>query len=306
VAVVYTDPHFSHKPPISRSVEGSWYGVMEHYITKLSDIAAFHNAPILCCGDLFDYWKSPPELINFLLRTLPVQYAIPGNHDLPLHNYEDIHKSGYWTLVEAGRIKNIAPGQPWCIDNLILYGFPCGFPVKPCIAPAPFDGLIVALVHDFIWTATTGYEGANEGNRLQSWLPKLEGYDAAFFGDNHAGFLANQSLECKIMNVGAFLRRTSKEKDYQPSVGLLYGSGKIERHFLDTEADKFLESKEILSLPNKGADLAALVEELGDLANQAIDFTTALQHFMETRKVGDGARQIINAMLENVKEGASQ
>jgi hypothetical protein len=79
------------------------------------------NPPIVYVGDIWDHYRQPPEAINWAIRELPKGYAIPGQHDLRHHNYEDIKKTAYWTLMEAGVILDM---RPWHI--LRESGMGCG------------------------------------------------------------------------------------------------------------------------------------------------------------------------------------
>ena len=99
IAIFAADLHLSLKAPIWRSTEQDWFEAMLRPLVELRTLATLHNCPIVYAGDIFDKWNSPPELINFAIEHLPKGHAIPGQHDLPLHNYEDIRKSAYWTLV---------------------------------------------------------------------------------------------------------------------------------------------------------------------------------------------------------------
>ena len=111
-AVCCADLHFSHDPPRARaeSDTASWYRVQKTYINQLKYIA--NGKPILVAGDIFNRWNANPELINFLIEELPILHAIPGNHDLPNHSFDEIERSAYWTLVKAGKIIDCTTTDP--------------------------------------------------------------------------------------------------------------------------------------------------------------------------------------------------
>ena len=106
VAIVCADIHLSSKAPVWRSNEPDWFAAMLKPLKQLVQLQAELECPVLIAGDIFDRWNASPELINFAMKYLPIvdTYAIPGQHDLPLHNYEDMEKSAYGVLKRAGTI----------------------------------------------------------------------------------------------------------------------------------------------------------------------------------------------------------
>lgn len=297
IAVLCSDIHLSHKPPVARSIESDWYAAMARTLKQLRD-AAPSWVPIFCAGDVFDKWNSPPELINFALAELPRMFAIPGQHDLPLHNYADIKKSAFWTLVEAGKIFPIEVGKPVSINNMRLWGFPFGFPITPLENP---HSLVteIALIHSYIWTSKTGYVGAPKDQRCHNYLPSLRGYDVAVFGDNHQGFLAKPGDgDCVIINCGGLMRRKSDEISYEPKIGLLHSDGTVTRVKLDCSEDKFLDSELTKIGMAEGPDMSEFINELNSLQDASVNFGEAIKRVIEKRNVPESVRKIIMNALE--------
>ena len=54
---------------------------MQRSLEQIRDLQKEFDCPVICAGDIFDKWNSPPELINFAYDNLPEIYAIPGQHD---------------------------------------------------------------------------------------------------------------------------------------------------------------------------------------------------------------------------------
>ena len=107
IAILCSDLHLSHRPPLARAREPDWYEAMMHPLDELDDLTG-DNLPVICGGDVFDKWNSPPELINFALAELPgTMESVAGQHDLPHHSWPERRKSAYWTLVESGKIKTL-------------------------------------------------------------------------------------------------------------------------------------------------------------------------------------------------------
>jgi len=250
-----------------------------------------NDAPILYAGDIFNQWNASPEIINFAIEHLPRGYAIPGQHDLPNHNYDEIERSAYQTLVKAGVLWNMIPGLEGVSAGLFITGFPWGFPMTST-KPSK-EALKIAIAHQFVWCTNTGYPGAPKENLAGNLCKNITGYDAIVFGDNHKGFDALVN-KMRICNCGTLMRRKTDERDYKPGVGLLHADGKVTRHYLDTSQDKFIQATEAEEAVEKILDMTAFVSGLRDLeANDALDFVVAVKRFLKDNKVAGRVAEII-------------
>lgn len=298
VAILCSDIHLSHTPPIARSAEPDWYEAMRRSLTQIKSLShQLGRCPIICAGDIFDKWNSPPELINFALDFLEEleceMYSIPGNHDLPYHNYEDIHKSAYEALTFSPNFVDM--NQSIRMQKARLDPFPPGREVVPS---ATKGKLQIAAVHDYIWeNKRNSYPGAPLKNTTKAWAKKLKGYDVAIFGDNHIGFTSTWAKHPTVFNCGTLMRRTIAERQYQPQIGILFYDGSVLALELDCSSDLFLEDdtcSEILNIPN----MQEFLEELSSIGAKGLDFVAAVEDFLKSTKVGNRIRKIILESLE--------
>lgn len=299
-AILVSDLHLQARPPVARSTEPDWFAAMARPLNEIANLAADHGCPVLYAGDIFDRWNAGPEVINFALKYLPEGYAIPGQHDLPNHNYDDIRKSAYWTLVAAGHIENIRAGKWVHVDDMYIHGFPWGY--NPTPVGREVGIMQVAIVHKFIWTADTGYTGAPKDEHLGTYKGSLAGYDVVAFGDNHKGFIRRLGNGPWVCNCGGLMRRKTDERDYRPGVGLLMGDGSVQRHYLDTTQDAFIELTAAAETVDRLLDMTEFVEGLRGLgANDALDFDASVRRFLTNNEVPDRVREIILASLAATK-----
>lgn len=250
-------------------------------------------------GDIFDKWNSSAALINFALDHLPEGYAVPGQHDLPLHNYADIEKSAYWTLVRVGKLINLKSQDSVCINPgsdpaWWVHGVPWG---SLFFKPSMPDVKHLAVVHSYIWyDQSTCYPGAPAEKHYKKYAEPLKGYHAAVFGDNHKGFLTRTKHGCWVYNNGSFMRRKSDEKDYQPTVGLLHSDGQIVRIPLECKdkwEDTDLDEKETVS-----QEVENFMEFLAKVGDVALDFGEAVKRYLDDNRVGSGVRKLVMQALE--------
>jgi len=302
IAVLVSDIHLSHRPPIARSVEPDWYAAMARPLQELEELQETDNGcvPVICAGDVFDKWNSSPELINFALDKLPEMYAIPGQHDLPYHGIEEIQKSAYWTMERAKKIYDPNLGEPVSLGSgrLVFWGFPYGSELKAC--PSFFTDVVrLAVAHQYVWTTDKHYVGADPSGQVLTVRKKLKGYDVALFGDNHKGFLLKGKPT--IFNAGTFMRRTSSERDYQPMVGLLHEDGTVKTHFLDTSRDRFLDDSVAAGAEQMMLHLEGFLEGLRGLGEAGLDFEKAVESALVEYGASKAVRRVVLEAMEKEK-----
>ena len=295
VAVLVSDVHLSEKAPVARSAEPDWFAAMARPLVELRAVADEHSAPIICGGDIFDRWNPRPPLVNFALDHLPEMYAIPGQHDLANHNYQDIEQTAYWTLCKAGVLSNLNPKFPvhgGRSGKIILHAFPWGHPITPRMNDeAGPRYLNVAVCHQYVWTKKSGgYPGADPDARIDQMGEQLAGYDAVLFGDNHKGFQTSVG-GCSVMNPGTFMRRKQDERAYRPMIGLLLEDGTIEPHYLDTDDDKFTDREDVIEIPE--LDAAEFIDSLRGLDADSLDFREVVRTRLNSEEASDAVRKLV-------------
>lgn len=295
IAVLCSDIHLSHRAPVFRSTEPDWYDAMARSLGQLSDIAGSYDVPIVCAGDVFDRWNPPPELINFAIDNLPEMYAIPGQHDLPNHSNEFIHRSAYWTLVKSGRLIHIGHDVKKVPNSdLALFGFPWNTSLYHPGEWADTSRFLLAVIHAYVWKKGYEYVGAEESFGVSRFVKQLSGYHAAVFGDNHKGFFHN-SGGLSIMNCGGFMIRKSDEIGYRPRVGVLFDDKTIKPVYLDTSEDRYLEvmpNKELSA--ERRSEMGAFVEELSVLgADGSLDFRDSVNRYVDANVTDERIRRYV-------------
>lgn len=296
-AILVSDLHLQGRSPVARSSEEDWFAAMARPLKELTELTKCYDptVAVVYAGDIFDRWNAPPEVVNFALEHMPPGYAVPGQHDLPNHNYGELKRTAYWTLVEAKLIFNLLPGEATHLSKgLVAYGFPWGYPPKPIEEKHPAAQLNLAVVHAFIYNAkVNSYTGAPTTARASVARSSLVGFDAAAYGDNHKGFI-DTNTGLTICNCGGFMRRKTDERDYRPGVGLLHGDGTVTRHYFDTSEDSFIELTKGEEQVAKLLDMGAFVRELANLgADDALEFEGVLRRFLDENKIEAGVREIV-------------
>jgi len=300
IAIAISDLHLSLLQPVCRA-DKDWLTVQAGYLDQVKKVYAQQSeqdqpdVPILCAGDLFDRWNPPPELIHFALEHLPDgMMCVPGQHDLPNHRIDEMHRSGYGVLKKAGKIRDLSGKRTGDMGGFVVQGFGWGQEIKPVQKE---EGLLqIALIHRYVWTIEHCYPGAPEEAHLNKYMGPLKGYDVAIFGDNHRGFSAELKTGTAVLNCGGFIRRKSDEINYVPTIGLIYSDGSVERKRLNTLGDVFHENPE--DRKEVPLNMAQFIEGLEALGEHGLNFREAVENHLRTDEIDEKTKEIILKALE--------
>lgn len=295
IAILIADLHFSLTPPVWRSAEPNWMKVQARVCNELRNIQKTYDCPILCAGDICE-WDSKPELINWLKLNMPVVHAIPGQHDLPNHQYKDMYRSAFQTLCDNGIIKEIKYGIPFECSDFIAYGFPWEKDIEPLLDNTN-PKIKIAIAHQYVWITNYGYKMAAPELKLTN-SKRFNGYDVLIFGDNHMGFTTTTNKgKIAVFNCGSLMRRASDEINYQPQIGLLTKDGNVISHLLDTSEDKYIPSTDESEII-EDIDLTAVIKGLEKLGKTALDFSEAMKEFNRQGTLSKEAWKILLKAME--------
>jgi len=296
VAVSVSDIHISPTAPVARG-DADWWEAQERPWLEVKALANKHKCPILCGGDVGDKWNLPPEAINFAIRVLPKMYSIPGQHDLPYHDYAQIKRSAYWTLVECGTLMDLKPGKMEPVsDHFAVMGFPWGHELKQWVMGRPIHGFNIALVHKHVWTRKTGFPGADPQGHVAQIRKALAGYSVVIAGDNHKQSLT-QYEEMKILVTGGFMRRKTDEHAHKPAVGLIWNTGEVTLHHLDCSKDVLLEKVDLIKKVEDAGGFDEFLQAAKGLQHASADFIEAVWETVERRKCDADTRTALTRYL---------
>ena len=319
VAVLVSDVHLSHKAPPCRAEQTTeeWYAVMRGYLHQLWAACRpepFDTPlPILVAGDLFDRWDSPPELINFAIEHWPKTktYAVPGQHDIPNHSADQIHRSAYETMLRAKVINNLIPEKLTRIHDAVwAVGFPWGCGLDPKGTLSKIWGgqrscdRVVAVAHTPVWSNKKPFPDAPDDACLGQVMRRFAGWDVVHTGDYHKAAFWNRTLSLPsatptVFNPGTFMIRRSDEIGQNPMVGILHTDGTVKVHHLDKSQDRFVSAPQVAEAEAVGLDAGDLLKELRSAADRGIDFLQAVARAVASKEFGPLVHKFIDKCLED-------
>lgn len=286
-------------------------------ISVLSDVLC---VPVFCAGDIFDKWNVPPELITFAMNFLPKMYAVPGQHDMPYHDPQQLWRSAYQTMIKAGCIINLIPKKPCRVGDVIVVGYPWDTkldkapkkkPINqfPCYPEKPPNKGIrlpdekcpwLSVAHHYVWNKGNGHPGAKEHDKAGRLRKRLEGFDVALFGDNHKQFFypSTWSDYPTVVNMGSLMARTIDQQDHVPQVALMFLDGHVEQCTLTVPKPEWATTEDILHHAKFNFDAAALLQDLGRGLDTKLDFIKAINAFIHDNKVGKRTTEVLRSSME--------
>lgn len=277
--------------------------------------------PIYIAGDIFNKPDNPAELVNMIIENFKDAHiwSIPGQHDLPYHNKEDIHKSSYGILEQAGSVLTLNyRGEyrsiPLDEDDVTRCGmYVCGFPWEhgnyPCADEEMQDNLDhykdkikIAVVHEYVGMKGKTYDGKdkslNNVDRISEWF---EGFDIVICGDNHKHFMYQKNKKSPLIyNCGGFIPRNSDEKGNRSYVGIIYSDKTMSARKMSMNfQDKWKKGIEKDKLKINNTD--DLIDAIRKAQGKAIkDHETFLKIVEEA--IQDSNRDLDSGSLQAIKE----
>lgn len=280
---------------------------MERALHQLVFWSEDYECPVFVAGDIFDHWNSPVELVNLVAAIIPEDnpwYFVPGQHDLPYHDLNQLHRTGLYSLMLADRMRLVEPTRTTSFSHqhLKVWGVPWGESIPNGYAK---EGTTqVLLAHRYLWTdASTGYPGAPKQERISD-LPPLGYFHAAFFGDNHGRFRATKD-DCRIINCGAAMRRDINQINYQPMASLLVrqedGVVDVWSLFFDISKDHLRPRKDLEGTPiQENPMMREFLESLGrSMESCSGMFEKGLRHCLTRDDLGPRVKRFIQELLED-------
>lgn len=322
VAVLVSDLHLRMTTPKARA-EPDWFEVQARELGRMSEVCNKHNIPLVVAGDVFDSgWQSsgcPPELINFAIaqfkRFKGGVLAVPGQHDLPHHRIEDIERSAYWTLVEAGVMTDLSPdtGGAWedCDHKVVYHGFPWGVPAKPRTLSweHTHPGFThVAVVHEYCWRDSKNrHPDAANTHSCVTMRKKTAGFDVVLCGDNHQHWIdGGKKGVPTILNNGGWIRRNADEKEQPRGFSVLMSDKSVVRHFTPTGSDEWKPAEDLVLGVDPMTNLQSdeFLKGLASAGTEFFDFCASILRHLDKQGVRAAVREIVTKVLAKAKGGA--
>ena len=304
--VLSSDWHLRSDVPRCRSEE-EFHHSMLRKLEFMGDVCNKYECPLVCAGDIghhpaktWSIWLI--ERVVDILKSITFGvFAVPGQHDLPNHNIENIRDSVFGVLIKAEAVKLLAYGdEPITInDNILLYGFPYGTDINDHEVDKGYKH--IAVVHKMVLKDKELWPGQTDPKA--ALLLKKHNYDLIVSGDNHQAFTETYYKGKLLVNSGSMMRQRSDQIDFEPRIYLWNSkTNEVDIKYLPIDpaavsSDFVTEEKE------KENRMEALVSSLKNDTEQyeaGLDFEKNVELHIQKNKV---SKSIFFKMEEAIIEG---
>jgi len=293
-AILCSDLHIQENTPVCRL--DNYMQTMGRKFKWLRELQEKYNVPILCGGDLYDYWKPSPWLLAWSLRNIPNNIiTIAGQHDLPAHSLEHIDRSGIQVLADAGKITLISnPNKDfYTIGKHEVVGFPWGVSWDmQCDSPK------IAIIHYGVYEDKPHYPGAEKsGGTAKSVMKKLNDFDLILSGDNHLSFSCKMGNQV-LINPGSFLRTTASQIDHKPSVYLWYAeTNEVERVYVPIESG-VISREHIDQIVERDERIEAFLSKVNCDIEISISFKNNMKNYLASNEIVPSIKKLIWEVMQ--------
>jgi DNA repair exonuclease SbcCD nuclease subunit len=278
--ILCADLHIREDQPICRTDD--YELAQDRKIDFLLKLQDKHNCNILCAGDLFNKAKSSKSLEIYMMNKLVDNnndfFVIPGNHDLPNHNIDNINDSSIGILHNAFMLR---------LEECKL----------DTIHPAYISkkiGMIHSLIHRNKPYKADGKIISTKAIKILKDNPE---YDLILSGDNHKTF-GEEYKGRLLVNPGSMMRMTADQVDHRPCVFLYYSeSNTVEQIFFPIEQDVI--SREHIDLKDKNDErMESFIKKMGNDVELSLDFKNNIHAYIKGNKIKSKTEEIIWGCVE--------
>ena len=279
-------------------IDEDWIESQRQDIQAVVDIARREKVDeAWVLGDLFHQPRAATEAVNMVLvglkdlRDVCPVYILPGNHDLPYHDYGNLEQSSLGIVLKS-------------FPELQTREDPSGL----TLAAAPF-GLDPVDPHADVW-ATHQLTFENDetkppmagGKIAQDLLDEAPGVHEVVTGDYHRGYVYTGADGRRVITPGCLNIQAADMDDYKPRVYIWdTATAQVTPHYLplnsaDVVTDYLAAEKERDERMDKCLEVATAA------ASVTLSFTDNLKAAAEEPGTAPGIRGIINEVLDHLNK----
>ena len=279
-------------------IDEDWIESQRQDIQAVVDIARREKVDeAWVLGDLFHQPRAATEAVNMVLvglkdlRDVCPVYILPGNHDLPYHDYGNLEQSSLGIVLKS-------------FPELRTREEPRGL----MLAAAPF-GLDPVDPHADVW-ATHQLTFENDetkppmagGKIAQDLLDEAPGVHVVVTGDYHRGYVYTGADGRRVITPGCLNIQAADMDDYKPHVYIWdTATDQVTPHYLPINS---VASVTDYLAAEKARDerMDRCLEVATAAASVALSFTDNLKAAAEGPGVFPGVKGIINEILDHLNK----
>ena len=286
-AILSGDWHLREDQPTCRVdnfEEEQWRNV-----NQVKALQEKYDCPVILSGDLFHHWKPSPSLLSKTIEHFPKRVCtVLGNHCVPQHNLDLLHKSGVYTLSKAEKLSILA-GTHWGEKPNKVDGYVFNYGEEEERTMLIWH--VMTHVGNIPWP---GYDGTN----ADVLLKKYADYDMILTGNNHLPFTITHKGR-RLLNPGSLTRQTADQIDYKPAVWLWYADTNDVTRVPLVINNNAVSREHIERQQQRDGRIEAFVSHINNDWKANVSFENNLEKAIKKNKVKKKVKNLIYKSLEN-------
>ena len=279
-------------------IDEDWIESQRQDIQAVVDIARREKVDeTWVLGDLFHQPRAATEAVNMVLvglkdlRDVCPVYILPGNHDLPYHDYGNLEQSSLGIVLKS-------------FPELRTRQEPSGL----ILAAAPF-GLDPVDPHADVWaTHQLTFENAETrppmagGKIAQDLLDEAPGVQVVVTGDYHRGYVYTGADGRRVITPGCLNIQAADMDNYRPRVYIWdTATDHVTPHYLPLNSAAVVTDY-LAAEKERDERMYKCLEVATAAASVTLSFTDNLKAAAEEPETAPGVKGIINEVLDHLNK----
>jgi DNA repair exonuclease SbcCD nuclease subunit len=296
--IITADWHLRSQRPRCR-LDDDWLETQRTALTHIATYAGQNKADVIVIGDIFHSTNETTNEIIGLVQEMALQldeiscklYILAGNHDLPQHNLDNIHRSAFNILINS---KNV-----FHLSKLKLNDGK--YKVSAENFGALDNDVDIIFKHVLCFPDNAKLPPGDKIVRPSELFAEFKNAKYIFTGDYHSAFVYEKGKK-KLLNPGCLLRQAADMIDYEPSIYLIeFADGELEyeKHKIpDNEklvTDEYLEKEEL-----RNSRIEAFIERIKENEQVTFDFIENVHNLMKSNDIEKETKTIILELMESI------
>lgn len=284
-------------------IDEDWIESQRQDIQAVVDIARREKVDeAWVLGDLFHQPRAATEAVNMVLVGLkdlrdacPV-YILPGNHDLPYHDYGNLEQSSLGIVLKSfPELRTRGEGEGYDSMGFTLTAAPFGLdPVDPRTD--------VWATHQLVFENAETKPPMAGGKIAQDLLDEAPNVRVVVTGDYHRGYVYTGADGRRVITPGCLNIQAADMDDYKPRVYIWdTGTDQVTPHYLPNNSAAVVTDY-LAAEKERDERMDKCLEVATSAASVTLSFTDNLKAAAEGQETSPGVKGIINEVLDHLNK----
>jgi len=295
--IITADWHLRSQRPRCR-LDDNWLETQRNALMHIATYAGEYEADVIVIGDIFHSTNETTNEVIGLVQELALVleetdcklYILAGNHDLPQHNLDNIHRSAFNILLNSKNVMHLNDCEAFAEMGYSHSAHDFG--------EADEDSQII-FKHILCFPENEKIPPSDKIVKPSELFAQFENAKYIFTGDYHRQFVYAKGKK-KLLNPGCLLRQAADMIDYEPAVFYAeFVNGELTYTTLpipDDEklvTDEYLEKEEI-----RNSRIEAFIERIKENEQVTFDFVENVHNLLKNNRIDAEIKSTILELME--------